>query len=73
MDWSKYSNYVSWYGVQLHFIVSYLYCSLCCTISFASVTAHVTALVPIFMAIAINLLTPEQVVPFTIILAGSLG
>lgn len=40
---------------------------------FASVTAHVTALVPIFMAIAVNLLTPEQVVPFTIILAGSLG
>ena len=40
---------------------------------FASVTAHVTALVPIFMTIAINLLTPEQIVPFTIILAGSLG
>ena len=40
---------------------------------FASVTAHVTALIPIFMAIAVSLLTPEQVVPFTIILAGSLG
>ncbi len=40
---------------------------------FASVTAHVTALVPIFMTIAVSLLTPEQVVPFTIILAGSLG
>jgi L-tartrate/succinate antiporter len=40
---------------------------------FASVTAHVTALIPIFMTIAINLLAPEQVVPFTIILAGSLG
>ncbi len=40
---------------------------------FASVTAHVTALIPIFMAIAVNLLTPEQIVPFTIILAGSLG
>lgn len=40
---------------------------------FASVTAHVTALIPIFMAIAVNLLTPEQVIPFTIILAGSLG
>jgi L-tartrate/succinate antiporter len=40
---------------------------------FASVTAHVTALIPIFMAIAINLLTPEQIVPFTVILAGSLG
>ena len=48
----------------LFFILHYL---------FASVTAHVTALIPIFMAIAINLLTPEQVVPFTIILAGSLG
>ena len=40
---------------------------------FASVTAHVTALIPIFMAIAVSLLTPEQIVPFTIILAGSLG
>jgi L-tartrate/succinate antiporter len=40
---------------------------------FASVTAHVTALVPIFMTVAVSLLTPEQVVPFTIILAGSLG
>ena len=40
---------------------------------FASVTAHITALIPIFMAIAINLLTPEQIIPFTIILAGSLG
>ena len=40
---------------------------------FASVTAHVTALVPIFMTIAVSLLTPEQVIPFTIILAGSLG
>lgn len=40
---------------------------------FASVTAHVTALIPIFMAIAVNLLTPEQIIPFTVILAGSLG
>ena len=40
---------------------------------FASVTAHITALIPIFMAIAINLLTPEQIIPFSIILAGSLG
>ena len=40
---------------------------------FASVTAHVTALIPIFMAIAVSLLTPEQIIPFTIILAGSLG
>jgi len=40
---------------------------------FASVTAHVTALVPIFMTIAASLLAPEQLVPFTVILAGSLG
>jgi L-tartrate/succinate antiporter len=40
---------------------------------FASVTAHVTALIPIFMAMAVNLLTPEQLVPFTVIMAGSLG
>ena len=40
---------------------------------FASVTAHITALIPIFMAIAINLLTPEQIIPFSIILAGTLG
>ena len=40
---------------------------------FASVTAHVTALIPIFMTIAASLLAPEQIVPFTVILAGSLG
>jgi L-tartrate/succinate antiporter len=40
---------------------------------FASVTAHVTALIPIFMTIAASLLAPEQIIPFTIILAGSLG
>ncbi|WP_419673227.1 anion permease [Aliarcobacter butzleri] len=40
---------------------------------FASVTAHVTALVPVFMTIAATLLAPEQILPFTIILAGSLG
>ena len=50
--------------VVLFFILHYF---------FASVTAHVTALIPIFMAIAINLLTPEQIIPFSIILAGSLG
>lgn len=40
---------------------------------FASVTAHVTALIPVFMTIAATLLAPEQILPFTIILAGSLG
>ncbi|WP_323589664.1 anion permease, partial [Aliarcobacter butzleri] len=32
---------------------------------FASVTAHVTALVPVFMTIAATLLAPEQILPFT--------
>ncbi|QKF72398.1 sodium:sulfate symporter family protein [Aliarcobacter faecis] len=40
---------------------------------FASVTAHVTALVPLFMVIASTLLPAEQIIPFTIIFAGTLG
>ncbi|WP_419771246.1 MAG: DASS family sodium-coupled anion symporter [Candidatus Marinarcus sp.] len=40
---------------------------------FASTTAHTTALMPIFIAIAMKLMTPEQLVPFSILLAGSLG
>ena len=40
---------------------------------FASTTAHTTALMPIFMAIAVKLVAPEQLVPFSILLAGSLG
>lgn len=40
---------------------------------FASTTAHTTALMPIFIAIAVKLMTPEQLVPFSILLAGSLG
>lgn len=40
---------------------------------FASTTAHVTALVPLFMVIATTLIPVDQIVPFTIILAGSLG
>ena len=40
---------------------------------FASVTAHVTALIPVFMTIAATMLAPEQILPFTIILAGTLG
>jgi L-tartrate/succinate antiporter len=40
---------------------------------FASTTAHTTALMPIFLAIAMNLMSAEQLVPFSILLAGSLG
>ncbi len=40
---------------------------------FASTTAHTTALMPIFIAIAVKLMTPEQILPFSILLAGSLG
>ncbi|AXH10834.1 anion permease [Malaciobacter halophilus] len=40
---------------------------------FASTTAHTTALMPIFIAIAMKLMTPEQLLPFSILLAGSLG
>ena len=40
---------------------------------FASTTAHTTALMPIFLAIAMKLMSPEQLVPFSILLAGSLG
>ncbi len=40
---------------------------------FASTTAHATALLPIFMAIAIKLMNQEQLIPFSILLAGSLG
>lgn len=40
---------------------------------FASTTAHTTALMPIFLAIAVKLIAPEQMIPFSILLAGSLG
>ncbi len=40
---------------------------------FASTTAHTTALLPIFMAIAVKLMSPEQIFPFSILLAGSIG
>jgi L-tartrate/succinate antiporter len=40
---------------------------------FASTTAHTTALMPIFLAIAMKLMSPEDMVPFSILLAGSLG
>ena len=40
---------------------------------FASVTAHTTALLPLFMAIAVQMIAPEQLVPFSILMAGTLG
>lgn len=40
---------------------------------FASVTAHVSALVPIFVVIAIKFVAPEALPTFMILLAGSLG
>ncbi len=40
---------------------------------FASTTAHTTALMPIFMAIASKLMPAEHLMPFAILLAGSLG
>lgn len=40
---------------------------------FASTTAHTTALMPVFIAIAAALLTPDQLAPFSVLLAGSLG
>ncbi|MFH1154761.1 MAG: DASS family sodium-coupled anion symporter [Pseudomonadota bacterium] len=40
---------------------------------FASTTAHTTALMPIFLAISVKLVSPEHMIPFSILLAGSLG
>ncbi len=40
---------------------------------FASVTAHVTALIPIFVVIAVKFIAPEQIPAFMILLGGSLG
>lgn len=40
---------------------------------FASTTAHTTALMPIFLAIAVKFVPQEQMVPFCVLLAGSLG
>ncbi len=40
---------------------------------FASTTAHVTALVPLFMVIATTFIPAEQILPFVILFAGSLG
>ncbi|RBQ30768.1 anion permease [Arcobacter sp. FW59] len=40
---------------------------------FASTTAHVTALVPVFIAVATQIVPSEQLLPFTILLLGSLG
>jgi len=40
---------------------------------FASVTAHTTALLPIFIVIAVKFIAPEQIPAFMILMAGSLG
>lgn len=40
---------------------------------FASTTAHVTALLAIFITTALPIFSPEQMLPFMILLAGSLG
>ncbi|MDX4071088.1 anion permease [Aliarcobacter skirrowii] len=40
---------------------------------FASTTAHVSALLPVFITIAVSILPVEQVLPFTILLLGGLG
>jgi len=40
---------------------------------FASVTAHVTALVPVFALIAVKFIAPEQLPVFMILFAGTLG
>ena len=40
---------------------------------FASVTAHVSALIPVFALIAVKFIAPEQLPSFLILLAGSLG
>lgn len=40
---------------------------------FASVTAHVTALLPVFIVIAVKFIAPEQLDSFMILVAGTLG
>jgi L-tartrate/succinate antiporter len=40
---------------------------------FASVTAHTTALLPIFIVIAVKFIAPEQMHAFMILMAGTLG
>ena len=40
---------------------------------FASVTAHVVALLPLFLGIAINLLPADMIQPLALLLVGSLG
>ena len=40
---------------------------------FASQTAHTTALLPMFMVIAVQFIPAEQILTFTILIAGSLG
>jgi len=40
---------------------------------FASITAHVVALLPLFLGIGMNLLPPDMIQPLSILLVGSLG
>ena len=40
---------------------------------FASITAHVTALLPVFIVIAVKFIAPEQLPSFMILVAGTLG
>jgi len=40
---------------------------------FASLTAHTTALLPIFIVIAVKLIAPEQLPTFMILLASAIG
>ena len=40
---------------------------------FASTTAHVTALIPLFMVIATTFIPADQIIPFMVLIAGSLG
>ncbi|MBN1839470.1 MAG: DASS family sodium-coupled anion symporter [Campylobacterales bacterium] len=40
---------------------------------FASVTAHVSALLPVFIVIAMKFVTPEQIPTFMVLLSGTLG
>jgi len=40
---------------------------------FASTTAHVTALIPLFMVIAVQFVPEQSLLPFMVLLAGSLG
>ena len=74
LDWIGSSTEVYLSGMSpTMLILSMLFLFFLLHYFFASTTAHTTALMPIFLAIAIKLMTPEQLIPFSILLAGSLG